>query len=327
MISKTLKAIRNMSWEEKYRPQLIRQIIMPARIKTLIESYVESNSITNMIFYSGPGTGKTTTVQCISHDLGAEFLSLNTGEENKASVQGIIANFASTMSLEGKPKIILLDEADTEGAVPMLNTLRGAIERTSSTTKYFFTCNDLSKIPDAIKSRCDVIDFSYKEHEFEELFPQMVKRLMVIAQNEVDTEVGHKIDAQYIESIVRDNYPDMRHMIKSLQFSYRSNGGSIVPLKSQYAGTTEKAYEAIFGHLCQGNLHEARAILAGEVVDTRSFHSRFAEYVFSKTDKKQSVGIAVAFATSARWESMSVPSDLNVGMGLFADLIKIVGPK
>ena len=47
-------------WVEKYRPQLLRDTILPSSLVDTLQSYLDSKELPNMLFTGTAGLGKTT---------------------------------------------------------------------------------------------------------------------------------------------------------------------------------------------------------------------------------------------------------------------------
>jgi len=87
-----------------------------------------------------------------------------------------IKSYASTVSLTGGRKVIIMDEADF--LTPEAQAaFRGTIEEFSENCSFIFTCNFKAKIMDAIHSRCAVVDFVLKGDEKAKMAAQIFKRI------------------------------------------------------------------------------------------------------------------------------------------------------
>jgi DNA polymerase III delta prime subunit len=119
--------------------------------------------------------------------------------------------YASTVSLTGGRKVIILDEAD--GLTPdTQDALRGVIEKFSDNCSFIFTCNFKAKIKDAIHSRCAVVDFTLKSSEKPTMASKMFKRV-----NEILNIEGVEYDKQVLIKIVEKYFPDYRRLLNELQ--------------------------------------------------------------------------------------------------------------
>ena len=100
-------------WVEQYRPKTVDECILPKTLKTQLQSYVDKQDISNLILSGGPGVGKTTVARAMLEQIGATYMFINGSEESGIDVlRTKIKNFASTVSLDGGRKYLILDEAD-----------------------------------------------------------------------------------------------------------------------------------------------------------------------------------------------------------------------
>ena len=100
-------------WVEQYRPKTISDCILPDSLKTLFSSFVKKGELSNLLFSGTPGIGKTTVAKALCEELNCDWIMINGSEEGGIDVlRNKIKNFASTVSLSGGKKVVILDEAD-----------------------------------------------------------------------------------------------------------------------------------------------------------------------------------------------------------------------
>jgi DNA polymerase III delta prime subunit len=214
-------------WSQKYRPGTVGDCILPERIKRVFQGFVDNKTLPNMMLTGESGIGKTTVAKAMCDEIGITTLFINSSKENGIDVlRTKIANFASTISLVGEGrKVVILDEAD--GLTPaMQDGLRGFIETFSRYCTFILTCNHKARLIPALHSRCTVIDFTLKPAEKPTLASAMLKRLEGICNME-----GVKYDKPALAKIVSQFFPDYRRIINELQ-RYASGGdidAGIVP--------------------------------------------------------------------------------------------------
>jgi DNA polymerase III delta prime subunit len=100
-------------WVEKYRPRKVADTILPQQLKDTFQKVVDEGTIPNMLFSGSAGLGKTTIARAICNELDVDYIVINGSEEgNIDTLRGKIKQFASTVSLSGGYKVVILDEAD-----------------------------------------------------------------------------------------------------------------------------------------------------------------------------------------------------------------------
>ena len=116
-------------WVEKYRPKTVSQTILPTELKDTFQNIVDGGEIPNMMFSGTAGTGKTTVARAICEELELDYIVINGSEEgNIDTLRGKIKQFASSVSLAGGYKVVILDEADYLNPQSTQPALRGFIE-------------------------------------------------------------------------------------------------------------------------------------------------------------------------------------------------------
>ena len=119
-------------WVQKYRPKSVNDLILPEDIKNTLISFVEQGSLPNFLFHSqSGGTGKTSAALAIAHQLNLEVMMINASEERSIDIiRTKMTDFCSAMSVDGRRKMLILDEADH---LPDLsqNALRNFFEKFS----------------------------------------------------------------------------------------------------------------------------------------------------------------------------------------------------
>ena len=202
-------------WTEKYRPsKLVDCVLSPNLLKTF-EGIVSSGEMQNLLLCGTAGAGKTTVARALCNELDLDCIVINGSEDSGIDVlRGRIRQFASTISLEGsgKPKVVILDEADYLNPQSTQPALRGFIEEFSSNCRFILTCNFKNRIIEPLHSRCAVIEFNTPKSQLAVLAGSFMKRMCYILQEE-------KVD--YSKPIIADliiRYaPDWRRVIGECQ--------------------------------------------------------------------------------------------------------------
>ena len=215
-------------WVEKYRPRNIADTILPENLKTVFQKIVDSGELPNMLFTGTAGTGKTTIARALCDQLNLDYILINASEDgNIDTLRGKIKQFASSISLQGGIKVVILDEADYLNPQSTQPALRGFIEEFANNCRFILTCNFKNRIIEPLHSRCGVYEFNTSKKDLAGLCAQFLKRSEKILEDE---GIGH--DQQVIANIIMNFAPDWRRILNELQ-KY-STGGTImeVPIKS-----------------------------------------------------------------------------------------------
>ena len=90
---------------------------------------IKSGDAQNLLLSGGAGCGKTTVARALCHELDTDYIMINCSEDgNIDTLRTKIRNFASSISISGGKKIVILDEFDYSNANSIQPALRGAIE-------------------------------------------------------------------------------------------------------------------------------------------------------------------------------------------------------
>ena len=206
-------------WVEKYRPTNVDEGILPTAIKDNLREFVAQGDIPNLILSGGPGVGKTTAAKALIEELGLTYMMVNGSEESGIDdLRTKIKNFASTVSLHGGRKYLILDEADYLNPQSTQPALRGFIEEFHKNCGFILTCNYKNRLIEPLQSRCSTIDFSVPKSEREQLAKQFFKRVMDILSKE-----DIKYEPKAVAEVINKFFPDWRKVLNELQ-RYSSSG-------------------------------------------------------------------------------------------------------
>jgi len=210
----------NTLWVEKFRPKQIEDCILPNEIKTMFQSIVDSGEIPNLLLTGSPGIGKTTVAKALCNQLDCDWLMINGSDEGRMidTLRTTVVNYASTVSLSGGKKVIIIDEADYMNKDSVQPALRGVIEEFSKNCRFIFTCNFKNRIIPALHSRCSVVDFVISKDSKPTVAMQMLENVKWILNEE-----KVKFDEKILADLILKYFPDFRRVINELQ-KYSLNG-------------------------------------------------------------------------------------------------------
>lgn len=200
-------------WVEKYRPQTLTECILPSQLKKDFSQILKQKELQNMLLTGTAGTGKTTVAKALCNELNLDYIIINGSEESGIdTLRNKIKQFASSVSLEGGYKVVILDEADYLNPQSTQPALRGFIEEFSANCRFILTCNFKNRIIEPLHSRCSVVEFAIPKGEKEAMathFMQRLQHILGIENVEYENEVLAELIMKY--------FPDFRRTINELQ--------------------------------------------------------------------------------------------------------------
>ena len=228
-------------WVERYRPQYVKDTILPEQLKTVFQKIVESGEVPNMLFTGSAGLGKTTVAKAICNELDLDYILVNGSEEgNIDTLRTKIKQFASSVSLSGGYKVVILDEADYLNPQSTQPALRGFIEEFANNCRFILTCNFKNRIIDPLHSRCSVYEFNTDRKALAGLSTQMLQRLEdVLKQENVEYE------RNTLAQVILKHGPDWRRVLNECQryaISGKIDAGILVNL-------SDTSYQNLFTYL------------------------------------------------------------------------------
>ena len=212
---------REYLFVEKYRPKTIDDLIVTKVLKEQLRGWIKDGEIPNLLLSSRtPGTGKTSLAYTLINELGADSIFINASLESNIDVlRNKIQGFASTASFDGRPKVIVLDEADYLNDRSTQPALRGFIEQFSKNARFILTCNTPSKLIEPLRNRLINIDFDemFRSNK-KELQLATAKRTIKVLENE---NISYEMED--IKYLARHYYPSNRNILNKVQ-QFTKNG-------------------------------------------------------------------------------------------------------
>ena len=262
-------------WVEKYRPKTIAETILPNSLKETFQKIVDSGELPNMLLSGTAGLGKTTVAKALCNELDLDYILINGSEEgNIDTLRGKIKQFASSISLQGGYKVVILDEADYLNPQSTQPALRGFIEEFSNNCRFILTCNFKNRIIEPLHSRCGVYEFNTSKKDLVTLCEQMMARSQHILKSE-NVEFQDKA----IVPVIMKFAPDWRRVLNELQRG--SHTGFVV-------NESTTSYDDLFEYLKIKDFKKMRAWVVNNI-DTdaaaifRAIYDRMSDKIESQS--------------------------------------------
>ena len=205
--------MNDILWVEKYRPQTISDCILPDELKSTFQQFVDNEEIPNLLLTGTAGVGKTTVAKAMLEQIGCTYMMINGSEESGIdTLRTKIKNFASTVSMDGNRKYVILDEADYLNPQSTQPALRGFIEEFSRNCGFILTCNFRNRIIEPLHSRCSTIEFRIPKDQKPKLAMHFMNRVQEILEKE-NVSYNEKVVAELIGKF----FPDWRKCLNELQ--------------------------------------------------------------------------------------------------------------
>lgn len=213
---------RENVWSEYFRPKKLDDIKGQPAVDVL-KAFVKNKNVVDCTLVGPPGCGKTSAVMAMAHELYDPSVDDYSNEAFRScfkvinasvdrgidTVRDTIKNFTEQAADENVGFLVCyLDEAD--GFPPLSqDALKSTIEAHSDNCRFILSCNNPSKLDEAILSRGPLIPF------FKIDTTVMTETIMKISDNK-----KFKIEPYAIKNLVDDSNGDMRKMMKKLQIAY-----------------------------------------------------------------------------------------------------------
>lgn len=245
-------------WVEKYRPKKVSETILPPELKSTFQTIVDGGELLNMIFTGTAGTGKTTVARAMCEELDLDYIVINGSEDgNIETLRGKIRQFASSVSLSGGYKVVILDEADYLNPQSTQPALRGFIEEFSNNCRFIMTCNFENKIIEPLHSRCSKYSFNFDKKTMTSLCGGFMTRLQGILDGE-----GVAYDNKVVANIIMKHAPDWRRVLNECQ---KGSVSGTLNVASGLSDDVSDMYTQLFTALREKNFKKMRAWVVNHI--------------------------------------------------------------
>lgn len=290
--------MEHLLWTEKYRPKSINDCILPERLKKPFQEYVNQSNIPNLLLSGGAGVGKTTVAKAMCQEIGCDVMVINGSDEGRLidTFRTKIKNFASSMSLAGGRKVVIIDEADYCNAESVQPALRNFIEEFAGNCSFIFTCNYKNKLIEPLHSRCAVIDFALKNGEKAQMASAFMKRVQSVLQSE-----KVEYDDRVVAELIKKHFPDFRRVINELQ-RYSQLGKIDTGILSQI---TDVTISDIIKYIKEKDFGAIRKWVASNDIDATAFYRKLYDSLYEVL-KPQSIPQAVLILADYQYKGAFV---------------------
>jgi len=274
-------------WVERYRPRTLDECILPDAQKDVFKQFIEAGEIPNMLLCGTAGTGKTTVARALCNELGCDYIVINGSEESGIDVlRTKIKGFASTVSFEGKPKVVILDEADYLNPNSTQPALRAFIEEFSKNCRFIFTCNFKNRIIAPLHSRTTVVEFKLVNGQKKKMAGLFHKRMMDILKKE-KVDYNDKVLAE----LLMKHFPDYRRVLNELQ---RYGAGGVID-EGVLSNLAELSTKALVDALRDKDFKKMRQWVANSVdSDPQSVYRKVYDTLIPKVKQVPQLVLIIA---------------------------------
>ena len=247
---------KDFLWVEKYRPKKVSETILPPELKNTFQKIVDGGELPNMMFTGTAGTGKTTIAKALCEELELDYIVINASADgNIDTLRGKIKQFASSVSLAGGYKVVILDEADYLNPQSTQPALRNFIEEFSNNCRFIMTCNFKNKIIEPLHSRCSTYEFNFDKKTMAQLCGQFMKRLKDILSQE-----GVSYEDSTVANIIMKHPPDWRRVLNECQ-----RGSISGTLSATVVSNVASTFPDLFSSIKEKNFKKMRGWVVNNI--------------------------------------------------------------
>ncbi len=230
---------------DKLRPTCFDEIVGQPHLvgkNGILRRMLESNRVSNMIFFGPPGIGKTTAANIIARASGLTFYQLNATTASLADVKEIAASSSNVFGSNGI--LLYLDEIQYFNRKQQQSLLSymedGRIILIAATTE-----NPYLYVYSAILSRSSV--FEFKPVKPEEIVPALTRALRILNE---EFHASVTADDEILMSIANSCGGDVRRALTILENAYYVSEGRIT---EESIHTLTPSFNGIFDR--NGDVH------------------------------------------------------------------------
>ncbi len=152
----------------KYRPQNFDELIGQDDIVKTLKGAIEKGQVSHAYLFTGArGVGKTSTARIFAKELGTsekDLFELDAASNRKIDDFRELSESVQSLPFDSKYKIYIIDEVHmlTKEA---FNAFLKTLEEPPAHVIFILATTDLDKVPDTIRSRCQVLSFKTADNK------------------------------------------------------------------------------------------------------------------------------------------------------------------
>jgi len=247
-------------WPEKYRPTNLSEYDFQNSQHEESFNKILTSKVTPHIMLSGvAGTGKSAIARlivdaCLDPDhIDVDLLKMNASDTNSIDdVRDTIKSHILSYSA-GDFKIVWLEEADQLSPNAQA-ALKDYMETYESHCRFIFTCNNLNKMADPIRSRCQQFTFLAGDKN------KITERVATILLQEKIV-----FDLDTLDAHINLKYPDMRAILNGVQ-QFSTSGTLTMPTAADDVVDSSKS-ALMIQHMANDQWDTLREVLGTTVMD------------------------------------------------------------
>lgn len=261
-----------------YRPVSFEDVCGQNSTVKILNKQVETDNIKNCYLFCGPsGCGKTTIARIFSNKINNNFgspIEIDAASNNGVDNIKNIVKSAAERSINSKYKVYIIDECHSLTTQAWQAFLK-CIEEPPRYTIFIFCTTESNKVPDTIKNRCQVFNFTRLSSDI------ISNRLKYICSNENLLNYADACD--YISRICNNQ---MRDAISILEKAISYSDSTILDMNSVYNSTSDINYKDLFNllnNMIDGNesfVIEYIENIFTNGIDLNLFVNKFLDFCF-----------------------------------------------
>ena len=297
----------NELWVEKYRPSKIGDCILPTELKQSFAGFVDKNYVPNLLLSGGPGVGKTTVARAMLEECEFDYIVINGSMNGNIDTLRVeIKNFASTVSLTGNRKYVILDEADYLNPQSTQPALRNFMEEYSKNCGFILTCNFKNRVIEPLHSRCGVYEFNTSKKDMQVLCGQMLNRVKFILKEEGMPVGGPTL--QGIAELIMRHAPDWRRVLNELQRATSSGSLDTTSLTK-----TNTSYDSLYKSLKDKDFKKMRSWVTNNMdVDSSVIFRTIYDNMYEKVESQSIPQLVLILADYQYKDAFVADHELNL---------------